>query len=104
MADLGKKYRCYKCGCKFYDLNKPSAVCPKCGEDQGNEETKKMLKRKRRRVFSRVRSEARPIPEDTSDASDQDKPEEDEYLLDMEDIVPEEKGDAKEKKKDLPED
>ena len=32
--DLGTKYVCYKCGTKFYDLNKPEPLCPKCGADQ----------------------------------------------------------------------
>ena len=27
----GKKYTWPECGCKFYDLNKPQAICPKCG-------------------------------------------------------------------------
>jgi uncharacterized protein (TIGR02300 family) len=27
----GKKYTCPECGCKFYDLNRPQAICPKCG-------------------------------------------------------------------------
>lgn len=31
---LGKKYTCFKCKTKFYDLNKPEAICPKCGADQ----------------------------------------------------------------------
>lgn len=31
---LGYKYVCFHCGAKFYDLNKPDPVCPKCGEDQ----------------------------------------------------------------------
>lgn len=30
----GSRYQCFKCGCKFYDLNKPKAICPKCGADQ----------------------------------------------------------------------
>lgn len=34
MADLGKKYTCYSCHTKFYDLNKPVPLCPKCGSDQ----------------------------------------------------------------------
>ena len=33
-ADLGKRYSCYKCMGKFYDLNRPEAICPKCGADQ----------------------------------------------------------------------
>jgi hypothetical protein len=34
MPDLGKKFECYSCGTKFYNLNKPEAVCPKCGANQ----------------------------------------------------------------------
>jgi hypothetical protein len=37
---LGKKYACYQCGCKFYDLSRPKAVCPKCGADQKEAPTK----------------------------------------------------------------
>jgi hypothetical protein len=33
-ARLGAKHLCYKCGAKFYDLNKPEPICPKCGTDQ----------------------------------------------------------------------
>jgi hypothetical protein len=25
---------CYKCAAKFYDLNRPEPLCPKCGADQ----------------------------------------------------------------------
>ncbi|MEE9280463.1 MAG: FYDLN acid domain-containing protein [Myxococcota bacterium] len=31
---LGKKWACYACGVKFYDLKKPEPVCPKCEADQ----------------------------------------------------------------------
>src|SRR3990167_1258858 len=34
--NYGKRYQCFKCGCKFYDLNKPKAICPKCKADQSN--------------------------------------------------------------------
>lgn len=30
---LGTRYACWKCGAKYYDLNKPSPTCPKCGAD-----------------------------------------------------------------------
>ncbi|MEW6440714.1 MAG: FYDLN acid domain-containing protein [bacterium] len=39
---LGKKYVCYKCGCKFYDLQRAQPTCPKCGADQ-NEAPKRDL-------------------------------------------------------------
>jgi uncharacterized protein (TIGR02300 family) len=35
-AKLGAKHLCFKCGAKFYDLNKPEPLCPKCGADQRN--------------------------------------------------------------------
>ena len=37
---LGNKFTCFKCSCKFYDLNRPKPVCPQCGADQ-NEAPKK---------------------------------------------------------------
>ena len=33
-AKLGIRYACYECGTKFYDLNRPTAVCPECSSDQ----------------------------------------------------------------------
>lgn len=35
-VDYGRKYTCYSCAAKFYDLSKPKAVCPKCGADQAD--------------------------------------------------------------------
>ena len=37
---LGKKYACYQCECKFYDLSHPKPICPKCGADQNEVPTK----------------------------------------------------------------
>ena len=34
MPDLGKKYECYNCRTKFYNLGKPDAICPRCGANQ----------------------------------------------------------------------
>jgi hypothetical protein len=31
---LGDKHVCFQCGCRFYDLNRPQPLCPKCGVDQ----------------------------------------------------------------------
>ena len=38
MPDLGKKYTCYSCHTKFYDLGKAEPICPKCGSDQRDAE------------------------------------------------------------------
>lgn len=31
MSKFGKKFDCWSCATKFYDLNKPNPKCPKCG-------------------------------------------------------------------------
>jgi hypothetical protein len=31
---LGTKWTCFRCAAKFYDLNKPLPLCPRCGADQ----------------------------------------------------------------------
>ena len=89
MAYLLKRYKCYKYGTKFYDLNKPAPICPSCGEDQNNEETKKLLKRKKRRTIAKVKSDIRAVPEDLDVQAEGDE-EVEEYVLDVEDIVLEE--------------
>lgn len=38
MPTLGRKYTCYSCHTKFYDLGKPEPLCPKCGADQRDAE------------------------------------------------------------------
>lgn len=93
MADLGIRYKCYKCGTKFYDLGKLQPLCPSCGEDQNNEETKRMLKRKRKRSLAKVKSDIRTLPEETDAPMESDENVE-EYVLDMEDIVLEESAEA----------
>lgn len=35
-SKLGTRYTCFDCGLKFYDLNRPDPLCPKCGADQRN--------------------------------------------------------------------
>lgn len=94
MTELGKKFKCYKCGCKFYDLGQETAVCPRCGEDQGNEETKKLLRKKRRRPLTKTKPEARPVAEETETQPSESSSASDEYVLDMEDIVLEESSES----------
>ena len=33
-TDLGTKFTCFKCECKFYDLGASEPICPRCGADQ----------------------------------------------------------------------
>jgi hypothetical protein len=34
MPNLGKKFECFNCRAKFYDLGKPEPLCPRCGANQ----------------------------------------------------------------------
>ncbi len=38
--EWGTRYVCYKCGIRFYDLNKPEPICPKCNANQDKATTK----------------------------------------------------------------
>ena len=37
---LGAKWACFNCGAKFYDLNRPDPICPKCQTDQREQPAK----------------------------------------------------------------
>jgi hypothetical protein len=91
MADLGKKYECFSCGTKFYNLGKPEAICPKCGSNQkdarADEAPPPAPRPPRRQVI------LEPVPEENAnefgeevpaaeeeDAEDEDEFEEDEEV------------------------
>jgi uncharacterized protein (TIGR02300 family) len=58
LSKLGTKYMCYKCAAKFYDLNRPEPLCPKCGADQ-REAPKKSLRTRSAEPEATARREAR---------------------------------------------
>ncbi len=33
-STLGRRHRCFECGCAFFDLGKSKVICPRCGADQ----------------------------------------------------------------------
>jgi len=35
-SKYGTKFTCFKCECKFYDLNRGVAICPRCGVNQAH--------------------------------------------------------------------
>lgn len=76
MPELGKKYTCYSCHTKFYDLGKPIPVCPKCGADQRDSEDAPVSTPSRSR--SRVVEEPVEEPDfeaETTPAGDEDEEE-----------------------------
>jgi uncharacterized protein (TIGR02300 family) len=95
-TDLGTRYKCYKCGTRFYDLGRPQPLCPSCGEDQNNDEAKGLHKRKRkRRPFSMAKpAHTITAPEESEEAIEVVNEVDAEYALDMDDIVLEESVDV----------
>lgn len=80
MPDLGNKYECFSCGAKFYDLGKPTPLCPKCGANQKDarkqesaNETSHAKRKKREEVVPRAVEEedvlapAAPADDDFAD-------------------------------------
>jgi predicted nucleic acid-binding Zn-ribbon protein len=74
MPELGKKYNCYSCHTKFYDLGKPVPVCPKCGADQRDADDKPAAPTPR----SRPRVVEEPIEEPDFAAESEAVPDEEE--------------------------
>ncbi|NOZ85842.1 MAG: TIGR02300 family protein [Deltaproteobacteria bacterium] len=56
---LGKKYICYSCGGKFYDLGRPEPICPKCGANQNEAPSNKTSK-----ATQSEQANKKPRPED----------------------------------------
>ena len=65
MPELGKKFNCYSCHTKFYDLGKPIPLCPKCGADQRDAEEAPLITPSRSR--SRAAAAAAVVPEPVDD-------------------------------------
>lgn len=78
MPELGKKYTCYSCHTKFYDLGKPVPLCPKCGADQRDAEEAPVTtpSRSRRAVVEEPAEEPEFAAESDSGAEASDDEEE----------------------------
>ena len=74
MANLGRKYTCYSCHTKFYDLGKPVPLCPKCGADQREaEETPLIPTGRNRRIIEEPAEEPATESDEDSPASEEDE-------------------------------
>jgi hypothetical protein len=62
MANLGKKYTCFQCAAKFYDFDKPEALCPKCGANQKAAPSKPKAVKKEKSVHV-IEDDFTPEPE-----------------------------------------
>ncbi len=83
--DLGTKHECTSCEAKFYDMGKPSPVCPRCGTDQ-NEHAANLAKAQAKAeaaVLADIEEDEDDLDDLTPD--DDDDGAEDDDLLDEED-------------------
>jgi len=62
-ARLGERWICFSCAAKFYDLNKPEPLCPKCGSNQHESPLFKKPKRAKKATKKAARPPA-PIEDD----------------------------------------
>ena len=70
--NLGNRFTCFRCGTKFYDLNRTPSLCPDCGADQAEAPSLNPTKR------SRSRSSAPPEEEKPKAAEESEDEEEEE--------------------------
>ncbi len=63
---LGNKWECFSCGAKFYDLNKPEPLCPKCEANQL--ERPKAVREVKPRATPRASRAMAPLLDDDEDA------------------------------------
>jgi uncharacterized protein (TIGR02300 family) len=59
---LGTKFICFMCQCKFYDLNRPDAICPRCNANQKDQPKQPKSTSSRSRASERVREEVYVAP------------------------------------------
>lgn len=73
-AKLGKRYSCYECGTKFYDLNRPAPLCPECNADQANAPVRdiRSLLSGGGRKYEKIEDEDLPKPKAKGDDDDDD--------------------------------
>ncbi|HJQ35871.1 MAG TPA: FYDLN acid domain-containing protein [Thermoanaerobaculia bacterium] len=92
MPDLGRKYTCYSCHTKFYDLGKPVPLCPKCGADQRDAEEAPAYTPARGRAARAAVVEEPPDEEEFTPAaeSSESSGDEDEEVVPARDEEPEE--------------
>ncbi|HTO52516.1 MAG TPA: FYDLN acid domain-containing protein [Myxococcota bacterium] len=90
---LGQKWVCYSCGAKFYDLQKPEPLCPKCGADQRQSPAFEKPKRTRGKKAAAAPAPKKAVkpPPPVEEAEDLDTPIDPEDL-EIEDIEIDEPG------------
>ncbi len=100
--NLGSKYKCFKCECRFYDLGVEVPLCPRCGADQREDpdpDPRSAFLASLRRPPSRKRPAKKkaPVIKDAKPAETTELEADDDLLDDLDD---EDGGDTKADDKD----
>jgi hypothetical protein len=78
---LGSKHVCFSCGLKFYDMNRPEPICPRCQSDQRHKPKESAVKV----APHPPPAERKPKPRDLGPLLEEDEPvEEAPFTEDME--------------------
>jgi hypothetical protein len=72
MSKFGKKFTCWKCSTKFYDLNKPQAKCPKCGANPEDDPNKGIIVAAPPAAADEFADEVEEVPEEVTEDEDLD--------------------------------
>jgi hypothetical protein len=98
MPSLGKKYTCYSCHTKFYDLGKPVPNCPKCGADQRDAEEAPVTtsSRSRRVVEVPIEDDFESDEAEITPAAGDDAVEDEEFVADPADSEADDDDDEEE--------
>ena len=83
-ARLGTRYACFSCEIRFYDMNRPEPLCPKCGADQ-RETPVPEAKPKRKRKAAR-KKKAKKVAINPALVADDDVPTRKEETIDSMDL------------------
>lgn len=94
-AKLGKRYTCYECGTKFYDLNRPAALCPECNADQAGAPVRDM-----RSILSSGRRRVKAEPEPEEEAEEEESEEVGDGLDDPESLLDDEDDEIEDEEED----
>jgi len=77
--DWGKRYKCSKCGTRFYDLKKPKPICPQCGANQTKTRARGAARKSSKPIIPVAPIADEPL--DEPDEIESAEPEEDAILI-----------------------
>ncbi len=79
-AVLGKRYSCFSCGTRFYDLNREEPTCPSCGKDQRDDPSPaphivllSKLKAERKRARAAPKEAPEPVVEEDEEEEEDEE-------------------------------